>query len=57
MIWTDRYGHQWDLESRTPCRRCGQDRPGEFDSTCRGKPGDADAANRHDAFGIKTAGT
>ncbi len=37
MIWTDRYGHQWDLDSRAPCRRCGQERPGRFDSTCMGQ--------------------
>lgn len=37
MIWKDRYGHEWDLDSRAPCRRCGQDQPARFDSTCRGE--------------------
>ena len=26
MIWTDRHGHEWDLETTNPCRRCGQDK-------------------------------
>ena len=44
MIWTDRHGHEWDLDSCAPCRRCGQDRPARFDSTCMGKRDDAEAA-------------
>ncbi|MDE2906978.1 MAG: hypothetical protein OXQ28_12965 [Acidobacteriota bacterium] len=44
MIWTDRYGHEWDLDNCGPCRRCGQDRPGRFDSTCMGKRDDAEPA-------------
>lgn len=36
MIWTDRHGHEWDLNNCTPCRRCGQDKPGPFDTMCQG---------------------
>ena len=54
MIWRDRYGHEWDLESSTPCRRCGQDRPGRFDSTCMGKRDDTEPAVPFSAFPTST---
>ena len=53
MIWTDRHGHEWDLETRSACRRCGQKKPHRFDSTCprkRREPESAEAENQFTRF-------
>lgn len=52
MIWTDHHGHQWDLDARSPCRRCGQEKPGRFDSACPGRRNHAEGTEARNLFAL-----
>ena len=54
MIWTDRHGHEWDLEARTPCQQCGQKNPSAFDTACT-RDGNPDPPTRLSAADIARA--